>query len=68
MAVSSVKKKWKTVKFAAGVDRDHVMEVTEDFSRECFAGNLELWEHVGNVLEAMKASADRLELDGQLAN
>ncbi|MBI5349204.1 MAG: HDIG domain-containing protein [Chloroflexi bacterium] len=66
--LSSVKKKWKTTQFAAGVKRDHVEEVTKDFSRVCFENKLELWDHVGNVLEAMKAHAAELDLDGRLAN
>ena len=65
--IRSLKKKWKDKRFAAGVGRDHVIEVTEDFSQACFAGELELWQHIGNVLEAMQAGADLLELDGRLA-
>lgn len=67
MTVKSVKKKWKQKSFAAGVDRPHVVEVTEDFSRECFDGNLELWQHIGNVLQAMQRDADLLGLDGRMA-
>ncbi len=67
MKVKSVKKKWKQKSFAAGVDRPHVVEVTEDFSRECFDGNLELWQHIANVLEAMQRDAELLGLDGRLA-
>lgn len=67
VAVSSVRKKWKDQRFAAGVDRAHVVEVTADFSRECFAGQLDLWTHIGNVLAAMQESAAILELDGRLA-
>lgn len=68
VTVSSVRKKWKDKRFAAGVDRDHVTEVTADFSRVCFAGQLELWEHVGNVLTAMQNYAAELDLDGRLAS
>ncbi|MEA2693492.1 MAG: hypothetical protein QOJ16_2879 [Acidobacteriota bacterium] len=64
--VKSIKKRWKERAFAAGVDRDHVEAVTADFSRVCFDGKLELWEHVGNVLEAMKGAAAELDLDGRL--
>jgi putative nucleotidyltransferase with HDIG domain len=67
MKLKSARKRWKEKAFAAGVDRDHVAEATADFSRECFAGNLELWDHVGNVLTAMQGAAERLQLDGQLA-
>jgi predicted hydrolase (HD superfamily) len=65
--LKSVRKKWKDKRFAAGVDREHVEEVTDDFSQACFDGRLELWEHVNNVLEAMKSEAAGLELDGRLA-
>lgn len=66
LKVKSVKRNWKDKLFAAGVDREHVREATEDFSRECFDGELELWEHVGNVLEAMQGVAGELELDGRM--
>ena len=65
--VKSVKKKWKEPSFAAGVHRDEVERATAAFSRACFDGKLELWAHVGNVLEAMKGAAAELELDGRLA-
>lgn len=65
--IKSIRKKWKDRRFAAGVDRDHVVEMTADFSRECFDGKLELWDHIGNVLAAMQADAGILELDGRLA-
>jgi putative nucleotidyltransferase with HDIG domain len=67
MKLKSIKKRWKERAFAGGVDRDHVEEATADFSRECFDGRLELWEHVGNVLAAMQEGAAQLELDGRLA-
>lgn len=67
LKLSSVRKKWKDKRFAAGVDRDHVVEVTADFSRVCFAGALELWEHIENVLQAMQNEAAWLSLDGRLA-
>jgi putative nucleotidyltransferase with HDIG domain len=64
--VKSIKKRWKERTFAAGVDREHVEAVTADFSRVCFDGKLELWDHVGNVLEAMQGAAAELDLDGRL--
>jgi putative nucleotidyltransferase with HDIG domain len=67
LKVKSIKRNWKDKLFAAGVDREHVREATEDFSRECFDGELELWEHVGNVLTAMQGAAEDLELDGRLS-
>lgn len=66
--LGSVKKKWKVPTFAAGVDRAHVEAVAADFSRACFGGKLDLWTHVGSVLEAMKGRAAALDLDGRLAN
>ena len=66
--IRSIRKKWKTPRFAAGVDRQHVEDVTADFSRVCFDGKLELWQHIGNVLTAMQGAAEILELDGRLAH
>ncbi len=65
--LKSVRKRWKQRAFAAGVDREHVEEVTADFSRECYGGELDLWQHAGNVLAAMQAIAAELELDGRMA-
>ena len=65
--LKSVRKKWKDRSFAAGVDREHVTEVTADFSQAYFGGNLELWTHIGHVLEAMQGGAAQLDLDGRLA-
>ncbi|WP_374687862.1 HDIG domain-containing metalloprotein [Promineifilum sp.] len=67
VGVPSLRKKWKDRRFAAGVDRDHVAQMTDDFSRVCFGGQLELWAHIENVLLAMQAAAPDLELDGRLA-
>ncbi len=68
VSIKSVRKKWKDKRFAAGVDRQHVEEATEDLSRFCFDGQLSLWEHIENVLGAMKGEASNLELDGRLAS
>ena len=65
--LKSIQKRWKERAFAAGVDREHVERVTADFSRACFEGGLELWQHVGNVLASMQRAAAELELDGRLA-
>jgi len=62
--VKSIKKKWKDHRFAAGVDRGQVEDALADFSKVCFAGKLELWEHVANVLLAMQGQAELLELAG----
>ena len=66
--LKSLKKRWKEKAFARGVDRPEVEEATADFSRVCFDGGLELWQHVQNVLTAMKGAAEALELDGRLAD
>ena len=62
--VKSIQKRWKEKTFAAGVDRPHVESATADFSRVCFDGSLDLWQHVGNVLAAMQGAAAELGLDG----
>lgn len=65
--VKSIQKRWKERAFAAGVDRPHVEQATADFSAACFAGGLGLWDHVGNVLVAMKGVAAELGLAGPAA-
>ena len=65
--VKSVKRNWKDKLFTRQIDRGDIEEATADFSRACFDGKLELWQHVGNVLEAMKGIAAELHLDGRLA-
>jgi predicted hydrolase (HD superfamily) len=55
--VSSVRKKWKDHRFAAGANR-------EEMDANIEALGIEKWEHVGNVLEAMKGIADELGLGG----
>lgn len=67
VTTQSVRKKWKNHSFAAGVNREEVEHYTADFSRVCFDGRLELWDHIENVLMAMQAAAPDLELDGRLA-
>ncbi|MBM4457789.1 MAG: HAD family hydrolase [Chloroflexi bacterium] len=58
--VSSVKKKWKDKLFAAAVSRRDIEEGAAELG-------VDLWEHVGIVLEAMKGIAGELGLDGRLA-
>jgi putative nucleotidyltransferase with HDIG domain len=58
--ISSMKKKWKDKLFAAAVSRADI----EAGAREL---GLDIWEHVGVVLEAMKGIAAELGLDGRLA-
>lgn len=67
LSVKSIQRNWKDKLFAAAVDREEMRHAVEDFSRECFGGGLELWQHAGNVLAAMSAEAERLGLDGRLA-
>ncbi len=55
LEVGSVKKKWKDRAFAAGANREDIARATEDFG-------VELWEHVGNVIQAMRRIAPELGL------
>lgn len=64
VGLDSVKKKWKTRQFAAGVDRDEVIRHTAAFSQVAFAGQLELWTHIGHVLASMQSIAQELGLGG----
>jgi predicted hydrolase (HD superfamily) len=57
LEVSSVKKKWKDRAFAAGANREEIAKATEEFG-------IELWEHVGHVIQAMRGIAPELGLDG----
>ena len=54
---SSVKKKWKDRAFAAGTNREEMAEAAADFG-------VELWEHVDNVILAMRKIAPQLGLAG----
>jgi len=56
---SSVKKKWKDRAFAAGVNREEIGKATADFG-------VGLWEHVDNVIVAMRRIAPQLGLEGNL--
>ena len=58
--IKSVRKKWKDRAFAAAVDREEIDQAST-------ALGVDLWEHVGIVLEAMKGIASEIGLDGQLA-
>ena len=57
LEASSVKKKWKDKAFAAGANREEIAKATADFG-------VELWEHVGNVIHAMRRIAPELGLEG----
>jgi putative nucleotidyltransferase with HDIG domain len=58
LETSSVKKKWKDKSFAAGTNREVMARGAEDFG-------VELWEHVGHVVSAMRRIAPELGLAGQ---
>lgn len=47
LKVKSVKKKWKDRSFAAGANREEIAHAAQEFG-------VELWEHVGNVIQAMR--------------
>lgn len=55
---ASVKKKWKDRAFAAGANREEIAHTAQEFG-------VELWEHVGNVIQAMRGIAPELGLDGK---
>ena len=59
LEASSVKKKWKDKAFAAGANRDEIQKAAAEFG-------IELWEHVGNVIQAMRHIAPELGLVGNL--
>jgi putative nucleotidyltransferase with HDIG domain len=53
LKVKSVKKKWKDQRFAAGANREEIAQGAEEFG-------VELWEHVGNVILAMRTIGPEL--------
>jgi len=57
LKVKSVKKKWKDRSFAAGANRAEIERAAAELG-------VELWEHVGNVIAAMRRVADDLGLAG----
>ena len=59
LEASSVKKKWKDRAFAAGANREEIAKASQEFG-------VELWEHVGNVILAMRSIAPELGLVGQI--
>jgi putative nucleotidyltransferase with HDIG domain len=59
LEASSVKKKWKDRAFAAGANREEIAKSAQEFG-------VELWEHVGNVILAMRTIAPELGLEGNL--
>ena len=59
LKIKSVKKKWKDRSFAAGANREEISGAAEEFG-------VPLWEHVDNVIQAMRAIAPQLGLEGDL--
>jgi putative nucleotidyltransferase with HDIG domain len=59
LEASSVKKKWKDKAFAAGTDRAEMEHAAQELG-------VELWEHVGNVILAMRKIAPELGLVGSI--
>ena len=59
LEASSVKKKWKDKAFAAGTDRDEMMQAAQEFG-------IDMWEHTGNVITAMRRIAPELGLVGNV--
>ncbi|HHX08741.1 MAG TPA: HDIG domain-containing protein [Chloroflexi bacterium] len=56
----SVKNKWKDKSFAAGANRQMMEDSAAEFG-------VELWQHVENVITAMRGIAQELDLEGELA-
>jgi putative nucleotidyltransferase with HDIG domain len=57
LTAKSVKKKWKDRSFAAGANREEIERGAQEFG-------VELWEHVDNVIQAMRPIAAELGLQG----
>lgn len=55
----SVKNKWKDHSFAAGANRTMISDAAEEFG-------VELWQHVENVILAMRSIAKDLGLEGDI--
>lgn len=55
----SVKKKWKDRAFAAGANRSEIEQAVSEFG-------VPLWEHVDQVILAMRTIAGELDLEGSL--
>lgn len=56
LEVKSVRKKWKDRAFAAGANREEIARAAEDFG-------VDLWEHVSNVIQAMRDIAPEIGFD-----
>ena len=60
LTAASVKKKWKDKAFAAGANREEIAAGAAGF-------DVELWQHVDNVILAMRQIASQLGLEGNLS-
>jgi len=60
LEASSVKKKWKDKAFAAGTNREEMEIGAQEFG-------VPLWDHVNNVIQAMRGIAPILGLEGNLS-
>jgi putative nucleotidyltransferase with HDIG domain len=56
LEVKSVKKKWKDRSFASGANREEIAAAVQDFG-------VDLWEHVHNVIQAMRSISKDLGFD-----
>ncbi len=61
LTVTSVKKKWKDLRFAAGADRQQIASAAQ-------ALEIDLWDHIANVIKAMQSTAQDLDLIGNYQN
>lgn len=59
LTAPSVKKKWKDRAFAAGANREMMMQGANEIG-------IDIWEHVDNVIAAMKRIAPQLGLAGNI--
>ena len=59
LEAASVKKKWKDKLFAAGANREEMEQGAAELG-------IDLWEHVGNIIVAMRKIAPQLGLAGSL--
>ncbi|MCB0119167.1 MAG: HDIG domain-containing protein [Anaerolineales bacterium] len=59
LEAKSVKKKWKDKAFAAGTNREEMEHAAKEFG-------IDIWEHVGNVILAMRKIAPELDLVGSI--
>jgi putative nucleotidyltransferase with HDIG domain len=60
LTTKSVKKKWNNKNFAAGANREEILQAVEEF-------NIDLWEHTQNIILAMRSVASLINLEGNLS-